>query len=1021
MSIYGQVIALTLDGKMLHSHCCIYTMRHSISGTHFIGFTLAMVLLIVTLSTVSPNGMDRLNVAVRFGTRPEALRQYLPFMRVDGTLPYLHDDAVADIEDPTARQVEDAVHNMRQHLPDGARQLETAMQNMRQHLPDIAALAGALRTKAEGVEDAVRAASPDVMAAVQRQQRVFSDYAAEVERRIGEMAHVAANATLSDASLTRLASMRSALGDLAEVVSRPHLDVLAASQQLLRDFSRQFGETSGAGFESLAVLEARLDEFALRLTGLEDADTAPNSVGLHSHLTRWPLAVFLLTAMACLGFSAFFHLFNAVSERTSNFLQCLDYAGIALLITGSNIPVIFYGFYCLEENTLVASADGVSIPIIELADAAPSRPYLWSYEQKQSPQLVQRACGKQRRVSVRKCVQLTFSDGRQLVCTADHKIRSAAGSWLKAGELRQRSGEQIGTSVLAGVQLPTATFGNADALLEQRFQLVLTFKDGTSLRKLSLSCVTTTQRRHAQAFSRLLGFALAAGRLQSAEIYLTLCHEMDVHSVERDVQTLMPGSKLTLSSVNTAMGHYCVRLPNTVACALRAATQEQVLPPYIAASDCPLSLVRAFVAGVFGCGGFAPALRDEERFESLSLRLPASEAINGVRIRAVHDLLVRLGLRGNQSEVDVAACLIVIHASQWLVFGERIGFAHSVDKQHRLSAGMCWARWRRGVLLQRKGCLERMEGVSHQLLPEMRELVAFELQRDVGVLCQDFSIPTVSDVQCGRLSFSQGPIGVADFMSRHDAHHFSFATADADGSIVDVLDEEFELSDLPSEGHFDSNKGSITLSPSYGQPDFIENNVSSDELMISCSNQSFSKTLQPISLELVHYRDVGQRRVVDVHVPDTNALLANGVIVHNCAPKLRQLYLVATTILGLIVFAITIMPSFRPLKYRTLKTALFVSLGVSGAIPLTHLMLHFGTVHFIFWYLTAMGAFYLLGAAIYLSQIPERWSPGRFDIIGASHQLWHLLIVVAVVTLYVGLIHFYEWRMHKLCPSADLQ
>ena len=99
-----------------------------------------------------------------------------------------------------------------------------------------------------------------------------------------------------------------------------------------------------------------------------------------------------------------------------------------------------------------------------------------------------------------------------------------------------------------------------------------------------------------------------------------------------------------------------------------------------------------------------------------------------------------------------------------------------------------------------------------------------------------------------------------------------------------------------------------------------------------------------------------------------------------CAPLLRMFYLCTVSALGFTVFMITILPKFRPLKYRILKTSLFIGLGVGGAVPLTHLMFHFGSLHFIFWYLLCMAFFYLLGAAIYISQIPERWRPGKFDI-----------------------------------------
>ncbi len=40
--------------------------------------------------------------------------------------------------------------------------------------------------------------------------------------------------------------------------------------------------------------------------------------------------------------------------------------------------------------------------------------------------------------------------------------------------------------------------------------------------------------------------------------------------------------------------------------------------------------------------------------------------------------------------------------------------------------------------------------------------------------------------------------------------------------------------------------------------------------------------------------------------------------------------------------------------------------GVWGVVPMMHMIIHLGEVHFIFWYMLVMGACYLLGALIYL-------------------------------------------------------
>lgn len=63
-------------------------------------------------------------------------------------------------------------------------------------------------------------------------------------------------------------------------------------------------------------------------------------------MSRWPIFVFLASAILCLLFSAFFHLFCSMSKKTCDKLLCLDYAGISLLISGSTFPPFVYSFYC---------------------------------------------------------------------------------------------------------------------------------------------------------------------------------------------------------------------------------------------------------------------------------------------------------------------------------------------------------------------------------------------------------------------------------------------------------------------------------------------------------------------------------------------------------------------------------------------------------------------------------------------------------------------------------------------------
>lgn len=55
---------------------------------------------------------------------------------------------------------------------------------------------------------------------------------------------------------------------------------------------------------------------------------------------------FFAGAIICLGFSCMFHTLNCHSQFIGKLFSKLDYCGIALLIMGSFVPWLYYGFYC---------------------------------------------------------------------------------------------------------------------------------------------------------------------------------------------------------------------------------------------------------------------------------------------------------------------------------------------------------------------------------------------------------------------------------------------------------------------------------------------------------------------------------------------------------------------------------------------------------------------------------------------------------------------------------------------------
>jgi len=78
------------------------------------------------------------------------------------------------------------------------------------------------------------------------------------------------------------------------------------------------------------------------------AESAARAYQPHArHVPQWPLAVFYIAAVICMGSSAAFHLLHVVNKSLFQLLARVDYSAIAILIFGEGFPTFFYAFHCM--------------------------------------------------------------------------------------------------------------------------------------------------------------------------------------------------------------------------------------------------------------------------------------------------------------------------------------------------------------------------------------------------------------------------------------------------------------------------------------------------------------------------------------------------------------------------------------------------------------------------------------------------------------------------------------------------
>ncbi|KAI8030418.1 Heptahelical transmembrane protein 4 [Camellia lanceoleosa] len=137
-----------------------------------------------------------------------------------------------------------------------------------------------------------------------------------------------------------------------------------------------------------------------------------------------------------------------------------------------------------------------------------------------------------------------------------------------------------------------------------------------------------------------------------------------------------------------------------------------------------------------------------------------------------------------------------------------------------------------------------------------------------------------------------------------------------------------------------------------------------------------------------------------------------------CNPFFCNLYLGFITILGIGTILVSLLPVFQKPEYRKIRASLFFGMGMSGVAPIFHKLILFRNrpeALYTTGYEVLMGVFYGIGALIYATRIPERWMPGKFDIAGHSHQLFHVLVVAGAYTHYCAGLVYLRWRDLEGC------
>ncbi|KAL6984942.1 Casein kinase I hhp2 [Sarracenia purpurea var. burkii] len=133
----------------------------------------------------------------------------------------------------------------------------------------------------------------------------------------------------------------------------------------------------------------------------------------------------------------------------------------------------------------------------------------------------------------------------------------------------------------------------------------------------------------------------------------------------------------------------------------------------------------------------------------------------------------------------------------------------------------------------------------------------------------------------------------------------------------------------------------------------------------------------------------------------------------SCHPHSRLLYLTSISFLGVAAIVVLLAPAVCSSRFRSFRASLFLAMGFSGVVPTAHAVaIHWGhpLILVALGYELLMAVLYGVGAAFYMSRVPERWKPGAFDIAGHSHQIFHVFVVAGALAHSAATLVVMDWR-----------
>ena len=526
------------------------------------------------------------------------------------------------------------------------------------------------------------------------------------------------------------------------------------------------------------------------------------------------------------------------------------------------VPDMIINPHCFVGSTRITLPNGLSIKIEDFD--AEGLEKVWTFNDSARELSVSRSLGLEEK-GERETIRLTFIDGREIVCTPDHRFKVRSGdeySWKMAQDLTNEDSLVVGPMGTEDV----ASEGNEEWELsagEYTFRI-----DGV------------VEAAETLAFARILGYLMTDGCLyynQERDTFTGVLYMgtmLDANSISDDIFAVAGKRPKICNSQVNGISTFNIHLPAPLTKAIaglegmtfgRRTTKEPSYPTFLFSDECPTEVVREFLAASFGGDGWAPYI-NRNTFSRVAFSQSTCERFEGAmveRMNAFVALMKRVGVRAkltrsrkchtaNETYLNVPRVSVEIAVESNDEFLRKIGFRHCIDKSLRLEIAASYERYTAEIKQQFTGA---MKIVSESLEEKPRDIAnALEKVRksygDIKVLNEYYSLLTPTLVSNKRKAGRGQDLSVFDYTYMTPAREYTRERGCEEWFTKKYIVDRY-----------------ATTIPTFG-------------------------------LTLQKKESAGVQMVYDIGVSEHHSFLAEGVVVHNCIPSRMTIAQLLETLLG---------------------------------------------------------------------------------------------------------------------------